>query len=399
MTPSNHQATNPGTIAVSAKFKSIFTVLIFLGILAFVFLLIKDKSRAWHAYLIGYFYFATLGIGGLFFAAIQHVSRAGWSVNIRRFSESLTSYLPVAAVTGLIMLVGAPYLYEWFDKNVVAHDELLLHKASYLNVPFFVIRLVIIFGLWLFFQKKIVGMSLQQDKTADDNISNKLVSYSVAFLVVFALSYSIFSVDAIMALAPHWFSTIFGVYCFAGLFQSTVATLILMTIYFMKQGKLKGLVDENHLHDMGKYMFAFTVFWAYIAFSQFMLIWYANLPEETIFYQPRMAGSWAVVSSILVLFKFIVPFLALLPKWAKRTPSHLIVISCLIIFMQFVDLYWLIYPNLNSEEVVGGILDFLVWCGFLGLFLMCVTRFWSKHAIVPVHDPRQHESNHHHVVY
>lgn len=202
-----------------------------------------------------------------------------------------------------------------------------------------------------------------------------------------------------MTLAPKWFSTIFGVYCFAGMFQSTVATLILMIIYFMKQGKLQGLVDENHLHDLGKYLFAFTIFWAYISFSQFMLIWYANLPEETIFYQPRMAGAWATVSMVLITFKFIVPFLFLLPRAAKRNTNSLIAVSILTLVMQYVDIYWLIYPNLNGEEVVGGILEVLIWGGFLGLFMMSVTRFWSKNAIVPVKDPRQHESNHHHVVY
>lgn len=395
---SNHPD-SVGPVPVSAKLKSIFTVLIFIGVLAFVFLLIKDKSRAWHAYLTAYFYFASLGIGGLFFAAIQHMTSAGWSVNIRRFSESLTAFIPYAAVGAVVLLIGAPSLYEWLDKAVVANDEMLAHKASYLNLPFFIIRLAVFFGLWMYFQKKIVGMSILQDKTGDQNITRKLASYSVAFVLTFALSYSFFGVDLLMSLEPHWFSTIFGVYCFAGLFQSTIATLILITIYFMRQGKLNGLVDDNHLHDLGKFLFAFTVFWAYIAFSQFMLIWYANLPEETMFYQPRMAGAWTWVSLALVIFKFIVPFLALLPKWAKRNQNHLIAVSILILFMQYVDLYWLIYPTLNSEEVVGGVLDFLVWGGFLGLFLFSITRFWSKNAIVPVKDPRQFESNHHHVVY
>ena len=391
--------TNPGPVAVSAKIKSIFTVLIFLGVLSFVFLLIKDKSRAWHAYLIGYFYFASLGVGGLFFTAINQATRAGWVVNVRRFAESYTSYIPVAAISSLVLLIGAPYLYEWFDKAKVSEDALMMHKAGYLNPTFFIIRLVLFFGAWMFFKKKLVGDSLEQDKTGNDNLTVNSVKYAVGFLVVFALSYSFFAVDIVMALQPHWFSTIFGVYCFAGLFQSTVATLILTTIYFMKQGKLQGLVDDNHLHDLGKYLFAFTVFWAYIAFSQFMLIWYANLPEETIFYLPRMTGSWGAVSVFLILFKFIVPFLALLPKWAKRNTTHLTAVSILILFMQFVDLYWLVFPNVNSEESVGGILEFLVWGGFLGLFLMVVTRFWSKYSIVPVKDPRQHESNHHHVTY
>lgn len=389
----------PGPLAVSQRIKWISAVLTFLGVITFGIMLFKDKERAWHAYLTAYFYFTSLSLGGLFFAALQHMSKAGWSVNIRRITESLASFLPVAFVGGLILLIGAPYLYVWLDKALVSSDHLLSHKAGYLNFPFFIIRMVVFFGLWLFFAKKIVGFSLAQDKIKDDSLTLKSVPYSIAFIGLFALSYSFFSIDLVMSLEPHWFSTMFGVYTFSGLFQSSLAFLILVVVYCMKKGLLTGYVNENHLHDLGKFLFAFTIFWAYIAYSQYMLIWYANLPEETGFFMDRLGGSWLWVSVALIVFKFIVPFMALLPRWTKRSPAHLAAVSVLILIMQYVDNFWLIYPSFSTQSAVLSLPEILIWLGFGGIFLFCVARFLSKHPIVPIGDPRIHESIQHHVVY
>ena len=178
-----------------------------------------------------------------------------------------------------------------------------------------------------------------------------------------------------------------------------MAIMILMIVYCMRKGLLTGYVTEDHLHDLGKFLFGFTVFWAYIAYSQYMLMWYANLPEETIFYQPRVTGSWTWVSVALLMGKFVVPFLALLPRWAKRTPTHLVAVSVLILVMQYVDIYWLIFPNLSETEVIFGIQEVLIFGGFAGAFMYCVTRFLNQNPIVPIKDPRINESLHHHVVY
>lgn len=397
--PHAKAVTDPGPMQVTSGLKTAAAVLMFLGLIGFVFTMIKDPSRAWHGYLVGYFYFTSIAIGGLFFVAIQHLTTAGWSVNIRRIVESLTSFLPVAFVGGLILLLAGPKLYTWLNHDIVTADPLLQHKTPYLNMTFFAIRMVLFLGVWLLFAKIMVGSSVKQDKSGDEKLTTGLMRPSVIFMLVFALSYSLFAVDTMMSLEPHWFSTVFGVYCFAGLFQSTMAVTIIMTVHLMKKGQLKGFVDENHLHDLGKFLFAFTVFWAYIAFSQYMLIWYANLPEETIFYLPRSQGSWMVVSFALIVFKFIVPFFALLPRWAKRTPAYLVAVSWLILVMQFVDLYWLVYPNFNKEQVVFSFNEVLIFMGFAGIFLFCMTRFLGKHSVVPVKDPRIQESLHHHVVY
>jgi len=386
-------------LQISQTFKTMTYAMMGIGALGFLASVFHDKERAWYAYLISYYYFTTLAIGGLFFCAILSATKAGWSANIRRFPEALASFLPAVFVGAIVYLFGACHVYEWLNKEVVAKDVLLQHKSGYLNFTFFAVRIVAFTALWVFYKCKIVGSSTKQDESGDESLTTKVVPWAVSFLVVFALSFSLFSVDLLMSLQPHWFSTIFGIYCFGGMFQSSLAAMILIVIFCMKRGLLKGYVDENHLHDLGKFMFAFTVFWAYIAYSQYMLIWYANLPEETIFFIARSKGSWAGVSVALILFRFIVPFLFMLPRWVKRNPDYLKWAAYLILVMQFVDIYWLSYPTYSHEGIAFGLPEIVAWIGFAGVFLFMIGRFLGKYAIVPLKDPRQHESLHHHVVY
>lgn len=388
----------------SSRLKSIFSILMFVGVISLVFALYQDKSRAWHAYLLGLFYFTSLALGGLFFTSIQHLTSSGWSVNVRRPMEAITAFLPWAFGLTMIFIAGnfvtGMDVFDWFNKATVESDTLLAHKEAYLNPTFFIIRTIIFFVGWLWLAKKIIGYSIKQDETGDESLTHKCVPLSIAFILFFSLSYSLFSVDTLMSLEAHWFSTIFGVYTFAGLFQCTLCVMILIIGHLLKKGLINKYVNENHLHDLGKFLFGFVVFWAYIAFSQYMLIWYANLPEETIFFKPRQEGTWLLVSFSLIIFKFVVPFFALLPRWAKRNINHLSAVSILILVMQVVDLYWLIYPNLNKEHsFVLGFQDIGIFLGFLGLFIYTTTKFLSSHSIIPYKDPRMHESNSHEVVY
>ncbi len=392
-------AVNPGQYVVSSRMKTVYTVGIFIGLIGFAVMMINNQQRAWLAFLVSLFYFLTLALGGLFFTALQHVTKAGWSVNVRRICEAFTSFLPYGAVLTGVMLIGAKHLYIWMDEKAVAQDEILMGKTGYLNITFFLIRLLVFFGGWLLFKKMLVGGSIEQDKTGSEEITNKSVGRSIAFILFFALSYSFFAVDLLMSLNPLWFSTIFGVYAFAGMFQSTMAFMILTILYLKKKNLLGNMVTDDHLHDLGKYMFAFTVFWAYIAFSQYMLIWYANLPEETFFIITRTENSWLYVSLLLLIGKFIVPFLALLPRWAKRNHAHLAAVACLVLVMQYVDIYWLSYPVFYGDEVQFSIGEVAIFLGFLGTFLFAVTRFLSTHSLIPLKDPRIEESLHHHVVY
>lgn len=383
----------------SSQMRTWYSIFMFIGFCTFVVGLMVDKQRIWYAYLASFFFFVNLALGALFFFSIQYATSAGWSVNIRRFAECMINFLPYAFVAAVLFLFGAKEIYPWLNHATVAADPILQNKTPYLNFSFLLVRVFIFFGVWVFLSKKMIRHSLMQDEKPQDELTHCNKKLSIVFLLFFAISYSLFTVDLVMSLHPHWFSTIFGLYCFSGMFQSSLAMIILITIFMMRKGLLKNLVGSDHLHDLGKFLKAFTVFMAYIGFSQFMLIWYANLPEETEFYLERAHGHWMTISMSLLVLKFIVPFLALLPQASKRNPARLAIIAGLILIMQYVDVYWLIYPNLDHHHVRFSFWEIGMFLGFLGLFLLAVNKFLTKHSLIPIHDPRVHESLHHHVTY
>lgn len=389
----------PSPFLFSNKYKAICAILMFIGVIGFVFGINVDVQRTWQAYLMGFFFFTSIALLSMFFLALQYLTSARWSVNVRRIFEAFISFLPYAAVLMIGLFIGAKHLYKWLDPAVVAADSLLQHKQAYLNQSFFIGRIVFCFVGWMFFAKKLIGNSLKQDSTKDDSLMVRNVPFSIGFIMFFAISYSLFSVDLLMSLEPHWFSTIFGVYMFGGSIQTFLAISILLIIFLTKKGLFNGMVTSDHLHDLGKYLLGFTMFWAYIAYSQYMLIWYANMPEETVFFMHRSVGEWGMLSLSLLIFKFIVPFMLLLPRWAKRTPNYLVPVCCLIIVTQFMDLLWLIYPNFNEHHITFALLDLSVILGFIGIFLFSTFRFLSKNNLIPIGDPRVTESASHSVIY
>ncbi len=395
----SHEDLYLGKFSLPSWLKMTPYILFAIGLITFAVGLMQSPQRAWSAFLTAFFFFACLGVGGLFFAAINHLTKAGWSVTVRRLAEGLTSYLPAMAVGAVILFVGAKILYSWADAEKVAADHLLQLKSAYLNPGFFAIRLVVFCGGLLLFKKWLVGGSLRQDLTGDENITHKSVGYSIAFVLFFAIFFSLFSVDLLMSLLPTWYSTIFGVYCFAGLFQSTMAALSIIIVLLRRSGLVRGYITEEHQHDVAKFMKAFTVFWAYIAFSQFMLIWYANIPEETEYYIMRSQHGWLWISLGLLFFRFIFPFLVLLPRGSKRNGSVLIAVSVLILVMQYVDIYWMVYPNFFEGQLLFGFWEIGIFLGFAGVFLFTLFRFFEKHNLVPIKDPRLHEALDHHVTY
>ncbi len=370
-----------------------------IGLIGFLVGIIKNPEAMWPNYLTAFFFVSCLALGGMFFTVIQHVAKAGWSAGIRRLSEGMTSFLPIMVVGSLVLIAGIKYLYSWSDAAVIAESSMVAAKTAYLNVPFLVVRMLI-FGIGaLLFARKIIGNSLKQDKDGAEVYTNQNVGFSIGYILFFAIFFSLFSMDLLMSLLPTWYSTIFGIYCFSGMFQSSLAFLILIMLYMRNTGQIKGYFGMDHVHDVGKFLKGFTVFWAYIAFSQFMLIWYANIPEETEFYLMRSHGGWMTVSMALLIFKFIVPFLALLPRDAKRNTVHLSLVCVLVLVMQYLDIYWLVLPNFEGIRAVTGFYEITLLMGFLGLFLLTMIQFFSKNNIVAIKDPRMHESLNHHVTY
>jgi hypothetical protein len=394
-----HHKLHVGKFEASQKLKTISFAFIGIGLLGLVVGLLRDQDRLWTAYLVAFFYVSCLGLGGLFFTAIQHIAKAGWSSSIRRLSEGMASFIPVMIVGGLVLIFGLKKLYPWANPEYVAANPLVAAKTAYLNIGFLIVRLLV-FSIGMFlFGRKIIGNSVKQDQTGDESLTHNNVGWSIGWVLFFALSFSLFVVDLLMSLLPTWYSTIFGVYCFAGLFQSSLAFLILLLIYMKRIGVIQGYYGIDHIHDVAKFMKGFTVFWAYIAFSQFMLIWYANIPEETEFFLLRANGGWMAVSMSLLFFKFIIPFLVLLPRAAKRNETHLIIVSCLILVMQYVDVYWLVYPNFFEGHVVFGLSEIAMLLLFLGIFLTTMMKFFTKNSVVAIRDPRLHEALSHHVTY
>jgi hypothetical protein len=399
LTNHTHQELHVGKFVASPLLKITSYVFIAIGLITFGVGMMKDQERMWAAYLVSFFFFACVGLSGLFWSSLQNMVKAGWSVSIRRYAEGMTSYLPVMVVTSLVLLLGLKHLYPWADPAQVEASAILQSKGSYLNVTFLVVRLLF-FGLgMLVFRQIIVGNSLKQDKSGDEQLTHKNVGFSIGFILFFAITFSLFSVDMLMSLLPSWYSTIFGIYCFAGLFQAFFAVMIPIVIFMRRAGFVKGYVTENHLHDLAKFMKGFTVFWAYIAFSQFMLIWYANIPEETEYFIMRAQHGWLGISAALFIFRFVVPFLALLPKSLKRNENHLLAVSALILIMQYTDIFWMVYPNFFEGHMVFGVWEIGMFLGFAGLFLTVLMNFFSKHSLVALKDPRMHEATNHHVTY
>jgi hypothetical protein len=309
---------------------------------------------------------------------------------VRRLAEGLVSYLPIAFVLGLALLFfGRHHLYEWSNAKVVGADHLLQLKSAYLNTKFMGVRLVVFFGIWMFFTYKMRKNSLAQDSTGDTKFTLSNIRLSAIFIPLFAISFTLMSFDLIMSLEPHWYSTIFGVYCFAGMFVTGNALLAVLLIYGRRQGTFSDkVVNDNHMHDVGKLMLAFTVFWAYIMFSQLMLQWYANLPEETSYYIRRFHGGWWKYSILLFLVRFVIPFFGLLPREVKRRQNYLMGMGLLILAAQWMDCYYLVMPVFSPAGPQLGWIEIGTFLGFFGAFGISVGRFFEKVPAVAARDPR-----------
>src|SRR5918994_1555822 len=351
-----------------------------------------NPKQFFFSWLVSFLFFLSLALGALFFVLIQYAAQGGWGIVLRRIGETTFAMIPVMAALFLPLLLGLHDLYEWTHAEAVAADPLLQWKAPYLNVPFFLIRAAVYFGIWSFIALMYYRGSRGQDVTGDPGVSARLRRLAGPAIIVLALTQTFASVDWIMSLTPHWYSTMFGVYFFAGSFVGFIALLSVIAAAMRGAGLLDTVISVEHLHDVGKLLFAFTVFWTYIAFSQFFLIWYANLPEETTWYRARMEGSWMTVSLFLMAGPFVAPFFYLMGRPVKRRGWTLAVGGAWLLAMHFIDLYWQIMPTLHPEGLRPSVLDVAAFVAVGGSFVAAAGWLMRRQALVPVRDPRLEES-------
>jgi hypothetical protein len=344
------------------------------------------------SWLVAYLYFLSIALGALFFVLVLFVCHAGWSVTLRRVVENVMATLPVFAVLFLPVWLGRHELFVWTDPAVVAKSAMLRGKSGYLNEGFFAIRAILYFILWGGLATYFSGQSQKQDQSGDERITRRLQAVAAPGIIVFSLTVTMASVDWIMSLDPEWYSTMFGVYYFAGSLLSAFAFIVVAVAFIQSRGMLRGIVTTEHVHDVGKLLFAFVVFWTYIAFCQYFLIWYGNIPEETSYFMHRSHGGWPSVAKVLAVGHFAIPFFFLMPRAIKRSRPLLVAGALWLLAMHFMDLYWCVIPVHRHEEAHLGISDVTTMLAVGGFFLATLGWVSSRRALVPLRDPRLAES-------
>jgi hypothetical protein len=351
-----------------------------------------NPKQFFFSWLVSFLFFLSLALGALFFVLIQYAAQGGWGIVVRRIGETIFAMLPVMAALFLPLLFGLHELYPWTVPGAAERDALLRWKAPFLNVPFFLIRAVLYFGCWSLMALVYYRGSRSQDVTGDPGVSVRLRRFAGPCIIVLSATQTFASIDWIMSLTPHWYSTMFGVYFFAGSFVGFIALLSVVAVAMRQAGLLETVISPEHLHDIGKFLFAFTAFWAYIAFSQFFLMWYANLPEETIWYKPRIEGGWMPIALLLMVGHFVAPFFYLMGRTVKRKGTTLAIGGAWLLAMHFVDLYWQVMPTLHPEGLRLSALDVLAFVTIGGCFVAAATWLMRRQALVPLRDPRFAES-------
>lgn len=381
--------------------KMIPMIMMAIGIAAIVVGFMTDTTRAWAVLLQNNFYFTAIALSGTFFVAFNYVAQSGWSVAIKRIPEAMGAFLKFGMVGMLLIFIfGHHDLYHWthsalYDKASPEYDHIMDGKKGWLNIPFFVSRLVAYAAIWIGFTYMLRKQSLLEDQEGGLTHYKKSITLSAVFLVLFAITSSTSAWDFLMSIDSHWFSTLFGWYTFIGLFVSGMAMLCMILLYLHKRGYM-GHVTDSHFHDVGKFMFAFSIFWTYLWFSQFMLIWYANLPEEVVYYQVRWTY-FRTLWAVNLLVNFCAPFLVLMTRDAKRQKSILFVAALIILIGHWLDVYVMVMPGTVGADWHIGFVEIGTAIGYLGLFLFVVFRELAKASLVPKNHPMLAESLHHQI--
>ena len=390
---------------IDKKAKNFTMALMAIGLIALIFGFVSNPHGAWPALLFNTYFYIGIAVFGVFFVALQYVAEAGWSIVLKRVPEAIMAALPVFSLIMLFIMVASimhwNHIYHWLHEGIMTvghkdYDAIIAGKEAYLNASFFIIRTIIYLLGWNYFAKKLRALSVLEDKEGGTAIHFRGVSTSAWFMVFFAVTSAMASWDWIMSIDTHWFSTIFGWYIFAEWCAIGFTTVLLFTLYLKRKGHLQD-VNENHIHDLGKWIFAFSLVWTYIWFSQFMLIWYANIPEEVTYYTARLeVENYKFLFWFSMIINFIAPIILLMSRDAKRNNGRLIFVSCIILLGHWLNSYLLVAPGTLGTHGHIGFTEVGIGLGFAGLLIYLVLNALTKEPLETKNHPFLDESKHLH---
>jgi hypothetical protein len=347
-----------------------------------------NPAQFFQSYLTAYMLVLGATLGCLALGMIHQLSGGAWGVVTRRLIGAASRVLPVITLLFVPVVVGMPHLYEWTHADVVAADEVLRHKAPYLNTPFFLLRAAIYFAVWNGLSYFLNKWSVDQDRTGDPRVPRRMQVLSGGGLLAYGLTITFASFDWLMSLDPHWFSTIYGVLVIGGQGLTAMAVLIIALTWLSRRQPLEAIVVPAHFHDLANLMLAFVMLWAYFSFSQYLIIYSGNLPEEITWYTHRLQSSWRFVGLLLVLAHFVVPFLLLLSRPLKREPEVLVKVAIGIVLVRVVDLFWLIAPQFHQEHLSISWMDIVLPLALAAIWIACFLWQLRGRAVLPIHDPQ-----------
>ncbi len=388
-----HSIPEPVQFKFGKKLKMYLALTAGVGLLVLliaVFVQQLPPARIWANLWMNAHMFLFFGLGALFFWTVNTLGESSWQINIQRIMESMGLTIPFAAILFIVAFPGLKHLFEW--TNTEHLDSLLQEKTAYLNIPFWLTRFAVYFALWTFFAVWLRRISVKNDINPVDRFLPKLRTASGWFMVFFAISSSMAAWDWLMSIDGHWFSTLYGWYIFSGMFVAAISVIILITVAFRHFGILPN-VNSEHLHDLGKYLFAFSIFWAYLWLSQYLLIWYSNIPEETVYFVQRV-DNFEFLFYLNVVINFLVPLLALMTRGSKRQPLYLAIVAAVVLVGHYVDLYLAIMPGaVGNENSSIGLLEIGLPFFYLAAFLTVFFSFFEKAKPVPKNHPYFIESS------
>ena len=377
------QSFNPPNMSDFQKRALIAGIVLMVALVATAFL---NSHEFFQSYLIGWTFWTGITVGSLALLMLQHLTGGGWGLVIRRSLEAATRVLPLMALLFVPIILGAHSIYKWTHAEVLAEDRVVKFKEPYLNLQFFTIRAVVYFAVWGTLAFLLNKWSIEQDRTADNRYTKNMRLLAGPGMVALIFSVTFAAVDWYMSLEPEWFSTIYGLIWVAAWSLSALAFVIAVMAALSREEPMKRIVAPLHFHDLGKLLLALVMLWAYFAFSQYLIIWSGNLPEEIGYYLPRTHGAWGAIIITIGILHFAAPFLFLLSRSIKRNPRKLVVIAALILVMRCVDLVWVLVPAFRDHKWIW--LDAISLLGFGGLWLAFFTWQLGKRSLIPINDPQ-----------